>query len=122
MKQEDKIAVTIMLIIVVVMFILGARPVHGQEVKTFKVEGTTYSSTGGQGAKSKSEPIVTNCTWIDSKGVSYPIFMSQTGSCYIIKTSAKTGKEYKSYLKPDVSQDICKKLGKTYTPKNKDKK
>lgn len=119
MKQEDKIAVTIMLIIVVVMFILGARPVHGQEVKTFKVEGTTYSSTGGVKSHSKSEPIVTNCTWVDSKGVTYPIFMSQTGSCYIIKTSAKTGKEYKSYLKPDVSQDICRKLGKEYKGKTK---
>ena len=122
MKREDKIVVTVLFIIMAVMFVLAAKPVHGQEVKTFKVEGTTYSSTGGVKSHSKAEPIVTNCTWVDSKGVSYPIFMSLTGSCYIIKTSAKTGKEYKSYLKPDVSQDICKKLGKAYTPKNKDKK
>ena len=119
MKTEDKILVTLFFIVMLVMFILGTQPIHGQDVKTFKVEGTTYSSTGGVKSYSKSEPIVTNCTWVDSKGVSYPIFMSSTGSCYIIKTSAKTGKEYKSYLKPDVSQDICKKLGKTYTPKNK---
>lgn len=119
MKSEDKIAITIMFIIMVVMFILGDRPVHGQEIKTFKVENNTYSSTGGVKSHSKSKPIVTNCTWVDSKGVSYPIFMSSTGSCYIIKTSAKTGKEYKSYLKPDVSQDICRKLGKEYKGKVK---
>lgn len=119
MKEEDKILVTLLFIVMLVVFILGSQKVHGQEVKTFKVENNTYSSTGGVKSHSKAEPIVTNCTWVDSKGVSYPIFMSQTGSCYIIKTSAKTGKEYKSYLKPDVSQDICRKLGKEYKGKQK---
>ena len=45
--------------------------------------------------------------------------MSASGSCYVIKTSKKTGKEYKQYLKPDVSQDICNKLGKEYKGKKK---
>lgn len=83
--------------------------------KSFTKEGNTYSSTGRQVANSK--PIATGCTWVDSKGNQYPIFMSNSGSCYVIKTSAKTGKEYKSYLKPDVSKDICAKLGKEYKGK-----
>ena len=45
--------------------------------------------------------------------------LAASGSCYIIKVSAKTNKEYKQYLKSDVSQDICKKLGKEYKAKKK---
>ena len=85
--------------------------------KSFKCENNTYSSTGR--VKSNSIVINTGFNWTDSKGKSYPIYMSASGSCYILKTSSKTGKEYKQYLKPDVSQDICKKLDKEYKAKKK---
>lgn len=85
--------------------------------KSYKCEGNTYSSTGR--VKSNSELIATGFNWTDSKGNSYPIYISASGSCYIIKVSAKTNKEYKQYLKPDVSQDICKKLDKEYKAKKK---
>lgn len=32
------------------------------------------------------------------KDVEYPIYTSPKGRCYILKTSKKTGKEYKQYL------------------------
>ena len=86
--------------------------------RVFKCEGNIYSSTGRVKANS-SAPISTGFTWTDSKGNKYPIYISNSGSCYIIKTSKKTGKEYKSYLKPDISQDICNKLGKEYKGKRK---
>ena len=86
--------------------------------QSYKKEGNTYSSTGRVG--NSSTPITTGCTWIDSKGKSYPVFMSpSSGSCYIIKVSAKSGKEYKHYLGAEISQDICKKLGKEYKGKKK---
>ena len=85
--------------------------------KSFKCENNTYSSTGR--VKSNTEPVATGFNWIDSKGNSYPIYMSASGSCYILKVSKKTNKEYKQYLKPDISQDICKKLGKEYKSKKK---
>ena len=85
--------------------------------KSFKCENNTYSSTGR--VKSNSEAIATGFNWTDSKGNSYPIYISASGSCYIIKVSAKTNKEYKQYLKSDVSQDICKKIGKEYKVKKK---
>lgn len=88
--------------------------VNAQE---FKCEGTTYSSTGRQ--NSNSAPVATGFTWTDSKGNKYPIYISNSGSCYVIKTSSKSGKEYKQYLKPEISQDICKKLGKEYKAKRK---
>lgn len=103
------------IILITFLFLSVSSFAFGDGDKSFTKEGNTYSSTGRQVANSK--PIATGCTWVDSKGNQYPIFMSNSGSCYVIKTSAKTGKEYKSYLKPDVSRDICAKLGKEYKGK-----
>lgn len=85
--------------------------------KSFKCENNTYSSTGR--LKSNSTAINTGFNWTDSKGISYTIYMSASGSCYVIKTSKKTGKEYKSYLGSEISQDICKKLCREYKGKKK---
>jgi hypothetical protein len=49
--------------------------------------------------------------WKDSKGAEYPVYINSRGSCFIIKTSTKTGTEYKNYLGPEISQQICKELG-----------
>lgn len=99
------------------MFILGANNAlaDGENPK-FVVEGNTYSnsSTGG---KVSTPPTKTPYTWKDKKGNSYPIYMSASGSCFIIKTSKNTGKDYKNYLGPEVSTDICKKMGKEYRGK-----
>lgn len=84
---------------------------------SYKCEGTTYSSTGR--VAGNTAPTPTPYTWQDSKGNKYPIYMSNTGSCFIIKKSKKTGKDYKSYLKPEVSQDICKKMNREYKGKKK---
>ena len=86
--------------------------------KSYKCEGNTYSSTGRVKSNS-SVPIPTSFEWTDSKGNKYPIYISNSGSCYIIKKSNKTGKDYKQYMKPEVSQDICSKLGKEYKCKKK---
>lgn len=75
--------------------------------KTYKVEKTVKASSERE----------TGFTWEDSKGKSYPIYMGQTGSCYIKKVSKKSGKEYKQYLGKEVSQDICNQLGIHYKPK-----
>lgn len=78
--------------------------------------GNTFSSASAP--KTKSPETKTKFTWKDSKGVEYPIYVSKTGSCYIKKVSKKTGKEYKQYLKPEVSMQVCKELGINYKPKN----
>lgn len=83
----------------------------------FKVEGKTFTQVNKGRKSTKSEPIATGCIWIDSKGVQYPVFMSESGSCFVIKTSKKTGKEYKNYLGKDVSKAICQKIGKEYKGK-----
>ena len=45
--------------------------------------------------------------------------MSSTGSCFVIKTSAKTGKEYRNYLGPEISEQMCKELNVEYKGKKK---
>ena len=102
----------------IILFIISVALVANADGnKSFKFENNTYSSTGR--VKSNSEPINTGFKWTDSKGREYPIYMSASGSCYVIKISSKSGKEYKNYLGPEISQDICNKLGKEYKSKKK---
>ena len=51
----------------------------------------------------------TGFTWKDSKGDEYPVYIAHTGSCFVIRTS-KSGKDYRSYLGKDVSEQINKEL------------
>ena len=69
----------------------------------------------------KSNAQQTQYTWKDSKDVEYLIYISASGSCYVIKTSKKTGKEYKSYLPKEVSAEICKELNYKKDESNKRK-
>ena len=57
----------------------------------------------------------TGFTWKDSKGVVYDIYISSKNSCYILKTSKKTGKQYRQYLPKEVSQQIASELGRDNT-------
>ena len=79
-----------------------------REGKVF-IQNAHHSSTGVV----KSTPY----TWKDSKGVEYPIMMSANGSCFVNKISSKTSKEYKYYLGPEISQEICRELGVEYKGK-----
>ena len=72
----------------------------------------TQVATQSQGKK-------TGFTFTDKDGKVYDIYVGKTGSCYILKTSKKTGKEWKKYLGEEISAQICKELGITYQPKTK---
>ena len=41
----------------------------------------------------------TDKVYVDSKGTTYPVYQSKGGAIFIVRTSKKTGKLYKSYLK-----------------------
>ena len=86
------------------------------DAQTYKQEGNTFSSVK---TTKTVTPDKTPYTWKDSKGKEYPIYISQSGSCYVIKTSAKTGNTYKQYLGPEISIKICKNLGREYKGKTK---
>lgn len=80
----------------------------------FKKDGKQYSSIKAEKASVPDEK--TGFTYKDSTGKVYDIYISKTGSCYILRVSKKSGKTYKSYLGKDISADICKQLGRKYTP------
>lgn len=75
-----------------------------------KRDGKTFVQTSSRGA-TESRDIATDYTWRDSKGNEYPIFLHQktrgdkagTWTAYVWRKSAKTGKDYKSYLKDGYS-------------------
>lgn len=70
-----------------------------REGNAFKVEQT-----------SKASDTQTKYTWEDKEGNKYPIFITKKGTCYVIRVSKKTGKEYKYYLPKDVQETIKKEL------------
>lgn len=67
----------------------------------FKVEKTT----------SVNQDTKTKYTWEDKEGNKYPIYITKKGACYVLRTSKKTGKEYKQYLPKEIRLQIAKELG-----------
>lgn len=84
--------------------------------QSFTRSGNTFVSTTT--TRTKSEPKKTQFTYKQGDK-SYPIYIGSTGSCFILKTSGKTGKEYRSYLGEEMSRTICKELGVEYKPKKR---
>ena len=99
------------LLIMLVLLCVGLT----SNAQNYTREGNTFVSTKSV----KAEPVKTKFTWKDSKGNEYPVYISSKGSCFVIRVSSKTGKEYKSYLGPEISQQICKELGVNYKGKRK---
>ena len=104
------------LIVLICFIIFSVNQVSAQEVKSpdYIVEGNVYSNPNHH---ISSTGEVTEFTWQDSKGISYPIYITSNGSCYVIRISQKTGKEYKQYLKKEISQDICRRMNRQYKGK-----
>lgn len=52
-------------------------------------------------AKARVKPKKTTNTYTDSKGKRWDVYVTDKGRYFVIKTSAKTGKEYRYYLKTE---------------------
>lgn len=103
-------------ILILLVMLLSFAVVNAQ--KQYTREGNNFTSVSSRGG-SKAEPTKTKFTWTDSKGNQYPIYMSASGSCFVIKVSKNTGKEYRNYLGPEISAQICKEMGVEYKGKSK---
>lgn len=67
----------------------------------------------------RADTLVTSFTFEDSKGNKYPIIVNKnTGSCYIWRTS-RNNRLYKSYMKPEISQQVCDELNIIYKPRKR---
>lgn len=96
-----------LLVVMVLMSISYAGFSASAEVKR---EGKTFVQS------KKNSDTKTEFTYKDSIG-EYPIFISKSGACYILKISKKSGNVYKKYLNKEIAMEICKELGVEY--KNK---
>lgn len=83
--------------------------------QSYKREGNTFTAVQTTGQAQKGTQ--TKYTWKDREGKTYPIFLSKNGRAYVIRTSKKTGNEYKQYLGEDISRQICKETGVKYVEK-----
>lgn len=105
-------------IFVLLVALMGICAIGAAQSSDAKVErnGKVFSQKSIK--KAKTEPIVTDFQWEDSKGNQYPILVNpDSGRCFIIKVSGKTGKEYKQYLDADVCKAVCKEVGIAYVEK-----
>lgn len=91
---------------VISLFVMLAIPVFAQDYT--KQSEKVYVA---KQKSSKSEPILTDYSWIDSDGKKYPIYLTEK-SCFIKKISKKSGKEYRKYLSKDLFKEITKKWKK----------
>lgn len=89
----------IILCMLLALFSINIHAEVKREGNTFKVEQT-----------SKASDTQTKYTWEDKEGNKYPIFITKKGACYVLRTSKKTGKEYKYYLPKDIQETIKKEL------------
>lgn len=105
-------------IFVLLIALMGICAIGAAQESPAKVErnGKVFSQKSVK--KAKTEPVVTDFQWEDSKGNQYPILVNpDSGRCYVVKVSGKTGKEYKQYLDAEVAKQVCKEVGVAYVEK-----
>lgn len=90
-------------IIAFVLMMFCALNINAQ---SYTRQGTVYTATT---ETQKSTAKKTQFTWKE-KDKEYPIYLSKNNKAFIIKTSKKTGKEYRKYLPDEVAKDILKQL------------
>lgn len=70
--------------------------------------GNTFYQQSNSNTIEKDSATLTGYFYVDTKGVKYPIYMSSKGKCFIFRTSAKTGKQYKQYL-PEITKQLSRR-------------
>jgi len=111
--MRDIILKLILIAVFVLTAIFGIPAMcYGQE---YRREGNTFICSSSD--KSSSKPIKTKFNWKDKDGTLYPIYITKRGCAFVPKFS-KNGKEYKKYLGPEISKEVCKELGVEYKGKS----
>lgn len=106
--------------IIIAMALLGTGAMA--QAQTYSRAGNTSAAVKKTGTgNTSSSAQKTKYMYLDSDGHERPIWIGKTGSCFVVRISKKTGKEYRKYLGAEISAQICKELGRAYEPKNKNK-
>lgn len=74
----------------------------GVQAQNVERKGNTFTQVTNK--KSSGKEVKTQYTYTDSKGNTYPIYLSSTGKAFILKVSKKSGK-YKQYM-PEIGKQI----------------
>ena len=88
--------------------------------QSYKKEGNNFIQQPR--SVSRQKPRETPYKYCDTKGVSYTIYITSSGTCFINKVSKNNGKEYRYYLDSDISKEVAKEMGVEYKPKVKSTK
>ena len=88
------------LIIAAMMLLSMNVGIYAQSVQR---QGNTFTQVSNK--KSASKETKTQYVYKDSKGNSYPVWLSSSGKAFIKKVSKKTGKEYRQYV-PEIGKQI----------------
>lgn len=83
-----------------------------------KREGNTFTQVSNRQSH-KADTLVTTYIYADSNGKKYPIIINKTsGACYVWKLS-RNNKNYRQYMKPEVTEQICRELNIEYKPRTR---
>lgn len=74
----------------------------GVQAQNVERKGNTFTQVTNK--KSSGKEVKTQYTYTDSKGNTYPIYLSSTGKAFILKVSKKSSK-YKQYM-PEIGKQI----------------
>lgn len=88
--------------LIMALMLLISLKMTAQDVKR---EGNTFTQVAKSGRRASGQETKTAYTYVDSKGTSYPVYLSSTGKAFIKKVNKKTGKEYKQYV-PEIGRQI----------------
>ena len=114
-----------LIIVIILISLVLTSVVYAQDTsisltgRVYKRNVNEFSSATRENNSNLVNTEITNYTWKDSKNNVYPIYITSNGSCFIYRISNKTGKEYKQYMKVEISQQICTELGREYKGKRK---
>ena len=102
----------------IILVCLGYQTSKAQN-QNIKKEGKVFVATSTHGAS--NDDVATDYLWRDSKGNEYPLFLHKYNkgekagkyTVYVIRKSAKTGKEYKYYVPngEQIAETIKRELG-----------
>lgn len=70
-------------------------------------QGKLFIQNPSSSTIKKDSITLTGYYYQTADGTKYPIYMSSKGKCFILRTSSKTGKEYRQYL-PEVTKQLSK--------------
>lgn len=108
------------IVLTIVLMLASVTAAFAQKA-SFTTDGNTYRSVASVTKNVPQKDSATSITpyTYEVKGVNYPIHIGHTGSCYIVRVSKKSGKQYRQYLGEEISRDICHKMNRQYTAKKK---